>query len=56
MRMQSCYVLFWSLDVTKSKLKNNVLFRCHTNSTTAELNGDIIGRCKVLSCNDVTVH
>ena len=26
-----------------------------SNSTTAELHGDVIGRCKVLSLNDVAV-
>ena len=46
-------LFLWSLDVTESKHKNYVLFRCGLNSTTAELHDDIIRRCKVLSCNDV---
>ena len=51
-----CYVIFWwSLDLTKSKHKSYVLLRSGLNSTTAELHGDIIGKCKVLSCNDVAM-
>ena len=49
-------MLFWlSLDLTESKHKSCVLFRCGLNSTTAELHGDVIGRCKVLSPNDVSI-
>ena len=33
--------------------KNDVPFRCGLYSTTAELHGNIIGRCKVLSRNDI---
>ena len=34
------------------KHKNYVIFRCGLNSTTAELHGDVIGRCIVLSYYD----
>ena len=43
---------YFGLDLTKSKYKNHVLFRYGLSSTTAELHGDIKGRCKVLSRND----
>ena len=33
----------WSLDLTESKHKSYVLFRCGLNSTTVELHGDVIG-------------
>ena len=38
------------LTSTNQDIKN-----CGLNSTTAELHGDVIGRCKVLSRNDVAV-
>ena len=37
------------------KHKNDVLFWCGLNSTIAELHGDVIGSCKVLSRNAAAV-
>ena len=41
------------LTLPNKKIKNDVPFRCGLNSTIAELHGDVIGRCRVLSHNDV---
>ena len=42
-------LFWWSFDLGESKHKSHVLFRCGLNSTTAELHGEVIGRCKVVS-------
>ena len=44
-------LFWWSIDLTELKHKSYFLSRCGLNSTAAALHGDVMGRCKVLSCN-----
>ena len=42
-------LFWWSFDLSESKHKSHVLFRSGLHYTTAELHGEAIGRCKVVS-------